>query len=295
MLTGKVNWNVSANVSVNRNKVVSMGGLDDIISTTERSVGSHITKEGYPIGSFYGYNAIGIMSKADYANALLDREVYLKNGNKFPEGYELKGPAVSSYSLDDALLRQRDLGGRQRRRTSSPPTTRRSSATPIPISRAVSRRNLSWKGLDFSASFVYSYGGEVINFQDYYLYNMEGSGNQYAIVADRYISDEQPGRNNVPIASRISTPNTSLKLSSYYVEDASFFRCANITLGYTLPKRWIEQAPRFVVPRLFQRRQPLHDHALSRLQPRSVVQKQQPDAGIRLGVLPARPHLLARS
>jgi len=78
----------------------------------------------------------------------------------------------------------------------------------------------------------------VINFQDYYLYNMEGSGNQYAIVADRYISDEQPGRNNVPIASRISTTNTSLKLSSYYVEDASFFRCANITLGYTLPKRW---------------------------------------------------------
>ena len=96
VLTGKVNWNVSANVSVNRNKVVSMGGLDDIISTTERSVGSHITKEGYPIGSFYGYNAIGIMSKADYANALLDREVYLKNGNKFPEGYDLKGPAVSS-------------------------------------------------------------------------------------------------------------------------------------------------------------------------------------------------------
>ena len=53
----------------------------------------------------------------------------------------------------------------------------------------------------------------------------------FIVVADRYISDEQPGRNNVPIASRISTPNTSLKLSSYYVEDASFFRCANITLG----------------------------------------------------------------
>ena len=32
VLTGKVNWNVSANVSVNRNKVVSMGGLDDIIA-----------------------------------------------------------------------------------------------------------------------------------------------------------------------------------------------------------------------------------------------------------------------
>ena len=72
-------------------------------------------------------------------------------------------------------------------------------------------------------------------------FNYIANPEKYAIVADRYISDEQPGRNNVPIASRISTPNTSLKLSSYYVEDASFFRCANITLGYTLPKRWMSK------------------------------------------------------
>ena len=229
LLTGKVNWNFSTNISVNRNKVVSMGGLDDIISTTERSVGSHITKEGKPIGSFYGYQAVGIMSKADYANALLDRDVYIKNGNKFPEGYQLKGPAVASYALDNlsygnAIWKDANGDGVI---TTDDKTIIGGFST-----------SLSWNGLDFSASFAYSYGGEVINFQDYYLYNMEGSGNQYSIVADRYISDAQPGRNNVPIASRISTTNTSLKLSSYYVEDASFFRCANITLGYTLPKRW---------------------------------------------------------
>ena len=240
VLTGKVNWNVSANVSVNRNKVVSMGGLEDFFSTSVRSVGSQMTKEVYPIGSFYGYNAIGIMSKADYANALLDREVYLKNGNKFPEGYELKGPAVSSYSLDALSYGNaiwKDVNGDGLITTDDKTII----GDAYPDFTGGFSTNLSWKGLDFSASFVYSYGGEVINFQDYYLYNMEGSGNQYAIVADRYISDEQPGRNNVPIASRISTPNTSLKLSSYYVEDASFFRCANITLGYTLPKRWMSK------------------------------------------------------
>ena len=48
VLTGKVNWNVSANVSVNRNKVVSMGGLDDIISTTERSGVRTSPKRGIP-------------------------------------------------------------------------------------------------------------------------------------------------------------------------------------------------------------------------------------------------------
>ena len=69
MLTGKVKWNVSTNISINRNKVVSLGGLDDILSTSERSVQSHITKEGYPIGSFYGHKAVGIMSELDYKNA----------------------------------------------------------------------------------------------------------------------------------------------------------------------------------------------------------------------------------
>lgn len=237
LLTGKVNWNFSTNISVNRNNVVSMGGLDDIISTTERSVGSHITKEGEPIGSFYGYQAAGIMSKADYANALLDRDVYIKNGNKFPEGYQLKGPAVASYALDNL-----SYGNAIWKDTNGDGVITTDDKTIIgnayPDFTGGFSTSLSWNGLDFSASFAYSYGGEVINFQDYYLYNMEGSGNQYSIVADRYISDAQPGRNNVPIASRISTTNTSLKLSSYYVEDASFFRCANITLGYTLPKRW---------------------------------------------------------
>lgn len=101
--------------------------------------------------------------------------------------------------------------------------------------------SLSWKGFDLGASFTYSYGGEVINFQDYYLFNVEGSSNQYAIAADRYVSDTNPGRNNVPIATRISVTNQSLKLSSYYVEDASYFRCSNITLGYTLPKRLLRK------------------------------------------------------
>ena len=43
LLTGKVKWNVSTNISINRNKVVNLGGLDDILSTSERSVQSHIT------------------------------------------------------------------------------------------------------------------------------------------------------------------------------------------------------------------------------------------------------------
>ncbi len=243
ILKGIVNWSVSANVSVNRNKVLSLGGLDDIPSTALSSVGNtpaHITKEGYPIGSFYGYQVIGIMSEADYANALLDREVYLANGSQFPEGYELKGPAVGNYSLDNL-----SYGNIIWQDTNKDGVINADDKTIIgdayPDFNGGFSTSLSWKGLDFNAAFTYSVGAEVINYQNYYLYNMEGSGNQFAIVNDRYHSDANPGKNNVPQASRAALTNTSLRLASYFVEDASYLRLSNVTLGYSLPSKWMDR------------------------------------------------------
>ena len=193
---------------------VNLGGLDDILSTSERSVQSHITKEGYPIGSFYGYKAVGVMSELDYKNALKDREVYLANGSKFPSGYTLRGPAVPSYALDDLSYGNtvwKDVNGDGVIDTNDKTIL----GNAYPDFTGGFSTSLSWNGFDLGASFTYSYGGEVINFQDYYLFNMEGSSNQYAIAADRYVSDMNPGRNNVPVATRISVTNQSLKLSSY--------------------------------------------------------------------------------
>lgn len=240
ILQGVVDWTVSANVSVNRNKVVDMGGLDDIISVTERSVGSHITKEGYPIGSFYGYKAIGIMSEADYFNALIDRQVYVANGNSFPEGYTLRGPAQNNYDLANLSYGNviwEDVNGDNLITTDD----KQVLGDAYPDLTGGFSTTLRWNGIDFSANLTYSIGAEVINFHDYYCYNMEGSGNQYACVADRYISDEKPGKNNIPLAERHSTTNTNNKLPSYYVEDASYLRLANVTLGYTLPKALVEK------------------------------------------------------
>ena len=72
---------------------------------------------------------------------------------------------------------------------------------------------------DLRATFTGSQGAEVINFQKYYLYNMEGSGNQLASVLNRWHSDENPGSGGVFRAARSSTPNTSQRLSSYMVDD----------------------------------------------------------------------------
>lgn len=63
---------------------------------------------------------------------------------------------------------------------------------------------------------------------------MEGSGNNYAIVANRYRSEAQPGDGNIYRASRAGTQSNSTRLSDFYIQDGSFFRCTNITLGYNI-------------------------------------------------------------
>ena len=70
---------------------------------------------------------------------------------------------------------------------------------------------------------------------------MEGSSNQYAIAADRYVSDMNPSRNYVPVATRISVTNFSRSenFSSYYVEDASLFSLFKHYIGLHAPKRFI--------------------------------------------------------
>jgi hypothetical protein len=94
--------------------------------------------------------------------------------------------------------------------------------------------NTSYKSFDASASFNGSYGNKILDGQDYYLYNMEGSGNQYADVADRYRNEANPGNGTVYRASRGGTQSNSTRLSSFYLQSGSYLRCTNLTLGYSL-------------------------------------------------------------
>jgi hypothetical protein len=96
--------------------------------------------------------------------------------------------------------------------------------------------NLNYKKFDFSAGFNGSQGNQILDGQDYYLYNMEGSGNQYANVVDRYRNAANPGNGTVFRASRAGTQSNSTRLSTFYLQDGSFLRCNNLTLGYSLPK-----------------------------------------------------------
>lgn len=230
------NLNLSGNVSVNRNKVLDLGGASTIYSSgAERSYITHITSTGYPIGMFYGFKVMGVVRESDMANIAIDDQNFNKTTQSFPGGYILKGPprsSASSNSLKPGDLYFADVNGDGLVNDLDKGVI----GNPYPDFLYALTLNGNYKNLDFSTSFNGSKGNDVLDGQDYYLYNMEASGNQYVDVINRYQSETSPGNGQVYRASRGGTQSNSTRLSAFYIQDSSYFRCTNITIGYSIPK-----------------------------------------------------------
>lgn len=226
---------LSGNLSINRNKVLDMGGASTIITNgAERSYLTHITEEGQPIGMFYGFKVAGMVRESDLENIALDNSNFNTATQSFPEGYVLQGPprsAASSNPLKPGDLYFEDVNGDGIVNDADKAVI----GSPYPKFTYGFALSANYKQIDFNASLNGSYGNQVLDGQDYYLFNMEASGNQYAKVANRYRSEAEPGDGSVYRASRGGTQSNSTRLSTFYLQNGSFFRCTNLTLGYSMP------------------------------------------------------------
>ncbi|MDR6561954.1 MULTISPECIES: TonB-dependent receptor [unclassified Arcicella] len=231
--------NLSGNISINRNEVLDLGGANTIITNgAERSYLTHITQQGQPIGMFYGFKVKGMVRQSDMDNLAADNLVYNTATQSFPAGYKIKGPArstASSNTLKPGDIYFEDVNG------DGVVNDLDKTVIGTPYAKFTYGFALSatYKNFDLSSSFNGSYGNQVLDGQDYYVYNMEGSGNQYASVANRYRSETEPGDGSVYRASRGGTQSNSTRLSSFYLQDGSFLRCTNLTLGFTVPTQWL--------------------------------------------------------
>ena len=217
-------WNVGFNVSMNRNKV--MGLDDEITSVGQRSQITHITRNGLPVGSYYGMVSEGIITAADYANILIDK------ANINTPDYKLVGPPVADYAnVYKGDVKWKDVDGNGKITEDD----RDIIGSNYPDFTFGINTSLNWKGLAFSATFDGQYGAEVINFSRYYINNLEGGVNSMTISNNRYRDEANPGDGTMFRANRVAK-NLNTKFSTYFVEDASFFRCTNISLGYTIPQ-----------------------------------------------------------
>ena len=205
-------FNLSGNISINRNLVTKLSGNNTIIiNGAERSYLTNITQQGQPVGMFYGFKVGGMVTaeniskvspSASQSNPLHVGDLYFVDTN------------------GDGIVNDND---------------KTAIGSPYPKFTYGFNISTTYKKIDFNASFNGSQGNQVLDGQDYYLYNMEGSGNQYANVVDRYRNAAEPGDGTVYRASRGGTQSNSTRLSTFYLQNGSFLRCNNITLGYTIP------------------------------------------------------------
>ena len=93
----------------------------------------------------------------------------------------------------------------------------------------------TYKNFDFTAFFYGSQGNDIFNWNRYFIDFWPSFQGQKS--KDLLYKSWTPTRTNttVPMASNSGNFSTNSQVTSYYIEDGSYLRAKNITLGYTIP------------------------------------------------------------
>ena len=115
------------------------------------------------------------------------------------------------------------------------PDDRTFIGSPIPTFTGGLNFTLKFANFDFVAYFYASVGNDIFNqskwFTDFY------PSFQGAAISERVKGSWSPDNlgAEIPVFESASNFSTNQQSSSFYVEDGSYLRLQNITLGYTLP------------------------------------------------------------
>jgi TonB-linked SusC/RagA family outer membrane protein len=200
-LKGILSWNTNFVFSVNRNKVVSLGDDADYIIS-----GANIAKVGQPLGSFYGYQTNGLFQTGDDIASL---------------------PTINPATTKPGDRRYVDING-DGKITQADDRTLIGNAQPK--FQGGITNTLSYLNFDLTVFFQGNYGNKLFNQNKQQLELLSGQQNASITALERWTPSNPT--NEVQRAFEDPAPvNTSR-----YVEDASFLRLKNLSLGYNLPK-----------------------------------------------------------
>jgi TonB-linked SusC/RagA family outer membrane protein len=211
-LDGVFTWNTGFNITFNRNKVMNLGELSFIYPSQpgQELSGIHlgrIIQVGEPLGIFYGYVFDGIFSAAD--DIASSAQPAARPGDmRFKDISGSNGtPDGQINDLDRAIIgcAQPDFFGG--------------------FSNTFAYRNF-----ELNMNTVFSYGNDIYNGTRVQMEDMQGASNMFASTINRWTLQNQ--NNTMP---RMYRSKSVMRVSSQYVEDGSYLRIQNITLGYNVP------------------------------------------------------------
>lgn len=221
----KFTWNTTINVSHNQNKVTSLGDATSIPVTIFGGWFQNVGRiqVGEPIGRAYGYAWDGMYQIDDFTwqeNSNPDipyaqRTFSLKDGV-----VKYSGGAVKPGSFKFKDLNNDGVIDDQNDRTYI------SNSNPLHFGGV--NNSFTYGQFDLSCFLEWQYGNQILNVSKY---RMEGSYSKYFNITKSVWQNYWTPDNPTNLYGAFDN-TTSAVTSSYYVEDGSYLRLSNITLGY---------------------------------------------------------------
>ena len=252
-------WNMNFNISFNENKVLDLGDADEFFVTAigdNLTNNDYIVKVGESLGSIYGLDFDGVYTYDDFVEfeGMTESEAASKlyadaaavgddgtamwwslNQYTLKDGVPLNA-LVTNGTYRPGMTKFKDINGDGVINDDD----RHIIGNTLPKHFGGMSQNLNFKNFDLSIQTSWSYGNDVYN--KTLKKGIQTSvpwRNKFAIVNDRWSPENPMGKFTAFSAGSSGDVNSAAYDS--YIEDGSYFRIGNITLGFTLPKDLIKK------------------------------------------------------
>lgn len=260
---GEFVWDTNFQISFNKNKLLSLSGTQNasLVGYGQWNDVVCVSTIGESLYNFYGYEVVGVYESIEDLQNSPRPAAYPSDGvfNKANTVWigDLKYKDQPTIDTDgDGIPDQGDGVIDENDRTNL--------GSPLPLFTFGWTNSFSYKNFDLNIFLNGSYGNKVMNYNSIVLTHMNSPWtNQLNSVNDRaQLVPVDPGKvyedgsmwyddvTNVRVANpgtktpraTINDPNDNDRISSRYIEDGSYLRIKNITLGYTFPKKLLSKA-----------------------------------------------------
>lgn len=222
--TRNFTWQTNFNISFIKNTLKGLAsGVESMYARSgfdsNFTAYDYIATVGQSLGLIYGYEFDDIYQSSDFYTTP-DNQLILKEGITNNARYGSVKPGVVKYKDQDGdgIITTND---------------RTVIGNAMPKWYGGITNTFNYKGIDFSFMFQFNYGNDIYNATRLYAtQSRSGRRNMLAEVADRWSPTN--ASNKVPSQDGYIVND----VYSRFIEDGSFLRLKNITLGYTLPHKW---------------------------------------------------------
>ena len=214
---GKWSWDLGFNIGFNKNRVTDLPNHTPFLQTAS-SVNQQV-KEGQDIYSWYMKEWAGVNPE---------------NGDPL------------WYMVDDQGEYILDADGNKTVTNNYNATKAKVVGKATPLFSGGLNTQVSWNGIFLNVNTNFMYGNKIFN---YTRLSSDADGsyvgyNQLSIENSRqgWTRWEKPGDNATHPKAVLNGNKSANSISSRYLEDGSYFRIKNLTVGYELPKNLIQKA-----------------------------------------------------